>query len=185
MQLTINWIGSKAKQVAFASPAGRLASRRCASSGTLLPLADLLSPDRIAVPSTASSKDAVLAELVSLALPEGPQRDGLLADVRKREAQFTTALRDGIALPHARSRHVTTLSLTVARPATPISFDAADGRPVEIAFLVASPADSPGVHIEALRALSRLFQDKDVMSDLRAATSAEAFLDVLRLAEAR
>ena len=137
------------------------------------------------MPSTASSKDAVLAELVSLALPEGPARDGLLADVRKREAQFTTALGDGIAMPHARSRHVSSLCLSVSRPETPIAFDAADGRPVEIAFLVASPADSPGVHIEALRALSRLFQDQDLMSDLRAATSAEAFLDVLRLAEAR
>ena len=137
------------------------------------------------MPSTASTKDAVLAELVSLALPEGPQRDGLLADVRKREAQFTTALGDGIAMPHARSRHVSSLSLSVSRPQTPIEFNAADGRPVQIAFLVASPADSPGVHIEALRALSRLFQDQDVMSDLRAATSPEAFLDVLRLAEAR
>jgi mannitol/fructose-specific phosphotransferase system IIA component (Ntr-type) len=153
--------------------------------GTLLPLADLLIPARIAVPSTASSKDAVLAELVHLTLPEGPARTGLLADVRKREAQFTTALGDGIAMPHARSKHVDELRLSVARPLQPIAFGAADGHPVEMVFLVASPADQPGVHIEALRALSRLFQDSETMAGLRAAPDADAFLRVLRAAEAR
>ncbi len=150
-----------------------------------MPVAELLTPARIAVPSSASTKDGVLAELVGLALPQGDARDGLLADVRKREAQFTTALGDGIAMPHARSRHVSALTLCVARPGSPIPFDAADGRPVEIVFLVASPADEPGAHIEALRSLSRMFQNHDTMTALRTAPTADAFLSVLRLAEAR
>ncbi len=120
-----------------------------------------------------------------MALPPGAERDGLLADVRKREAQFTTALGDGIAMPHARSRHVSQLTLCVARPTTPIPFDALDGRPVEIAFLVASPADQPGAHIEALRSLSRLFQNTDTMTARRAAPTADEFLSTLRLAESR
>ncbi len=137
------------------------------------------------MPSTADSKDALLAELVELALSAGPEREGLLADVRKREAQFTTALGDGIALPHARSRHVKQLCVTAARPAKPVAFGAADGRPVELIFLVVSPSDAPGVHLEALRTLSRLFQDHEVVNELRRAPDAEAFLDVLRLAETR
>ncbi len=150
-----------------------------------MPVADLLTLARIAVPSPASSKDGVLVELVGLAIPPGEAHDGLLADVRKREAQFTTALGDGIAMPHARSRHVSELTLCVARLSTPIPFDAADGRPVEIVFLVASPADAPGAHIEALRSLSRLFQNHDTMTALRTAPNADAFLSTLRLAESR
>ncbi len=153
-------------------------------SGTLLPIADLLTPDRIAVHSAASDKDAVLAELVALAVPAGPARDGLLVDVRKREAQFTTALGDGIALPHARSRFVQDLQMSAVRLEVPIAFGASDGRPVELVFLVASPADAPGVHLESLRLWSHLFNDRSAMSALRLAPDAEHFREILRRAEA-
>jgi PTS system fructose-specific IIC component len=152
--------------------------------GTLLPVADFFTPARIALQSTASDKDAVLAELVALALPEGPERDGLLADVRKREAQFTTALGDGIALPHARSRHVDTLQLAAVQLAAPVAFGAADGVPVQLAFLVASPADAPGEHLVSLRGLSRLFDNRASMAILRSTRDVAHFLDVLRHADA-
>lgn len=150
------------------------------SSGTLLPLADFLSVDRIAVPSTASTKDAVLEHLVALALPPGPNRDGLLAEVRRREAQFTTALGDGIALPHARSEFVRTVQLSAIRLAEPVAFDAVDGRPVWLAFLVASPGNNPGAHLEVLRELSRLLEHREVVEAMRMATSAEQLYDAMR-----
>lgn len=150
------------------------------SSGTLLPLADFLSVDRIAVPSTASTKDAVLEHLVALALPPGPNRDGLLAEVRRREAQFTTALGDGIALPHARSQFVHTVQLSAIRLAEPAAFDAVDGRPVWLAFLVASPSNNPGAHLEVLRELSRLLEQREVVEAMRAANSADELYDAIR-----
>lgn len=149
-----------------------------------MPVADLLTPSRIAVHSTASDIEAVLAELVALAVPDGPARAALLADVRKRERQFTTALRDGIAMPHARSAHVDSLQLAAVRLETPIPFGAADGQPVELAFLVASPADEPGAHLEALRELSQLLADQQAMADLRSAADGSAFHDILRRAAA-
>jgi fructose PTS system EIIBC or EIIC component len=150
------------------------------SSGTLLPLADFLSVDRIAVPSTASTKDAVLEHLVALALPPGPNRDGLLAEVRRREAQFTTALGDGIALPHARSQFVHTVQLSAIRLAEPVAFDAVDGRPVWLAFLGASPSHNPGAHLEVLRELSRLLEQREVVEAMRAANSADDLYDAIR-----
>jgi fructose PTS system EIIBC or EIIC component len=150
-----------------------------------LPVADYLTPARIAVRSPAADKDAVLAALVALAVPAGEQRDGLLADIRKREAQFTTALGDGIALPHARSRHVGELQMSALQLVAPVAFGAVDGVPVQLAFLVASPADAPGVHLDCLRALSALFNDKATMAALRTADSPEQFLSTLRYAEAR
>lgn len=134
--------------------------------------------------SSASDKEAVLAELVALAVPDGPGRVALLADVRRREGQFTTALRDGIAMPHARSPHVSSLQLAAVSLRTPVAFDAADGKPVELAFLVASPADAPGAHLEALRELSQLFANRRAMTDLRLADSAAAFQNILRRAAA-
>lgn len=132
--------------------------------------------------STASDKEAVLAALVALALPAGAGREALLQDVRRREGQFTTALRDGIAMPHARSAHVESLQLAALRLQTPVAFGAADGRPIDLVFLVASPADAPGVHLEALREFSQLFADLGAMRDLRAAASAAEFHDILRRA---
>jgi len=150
------------------------------SSGTLLPIADFLSVDRIAVPSTASSKDAVLEQLVALAVPPGPNRDGLLVEVRRREAQFTTALGDGIALPHARSQFVRAVQLSVIRLAEPVAFDAVDGRPVWLAFLVASPGHSPGAHLEVLRELSQLFEQREVVEAMRVASTAGELYDAIR-----
>jgi len=154
------------------------------SSGSLLPLADFLSVDRIAVPSTASSKDAVLEQLVALALPPGLHRDGLLAEVRRREAQFTTALGDGIALPHARSRHVPSVQVSALRLATPVAFEAADGHPVWLAFLVATPAEQPGAHLEVLRELSRVLEQRDAVEAMRAALTADELLAAIRRASA-
>ncbi len=154
------------------------------TSGTLLPVADHFTIDRIVVPSTATDKDAVLAELVALALPEGPARDGLLAEVRKRETQFTTALGDGIALPHARSAHVDSLQLSAVRLDSPVAFDAADGNPVSLAFLVASPSNAPGAHLEALREFSQLFNDLELIAALKSAPDAAHFLRLLQQSEA-
>jgi len=152
--------------------------------GTLLPVADHFTIDRIAVPSAAADKDAVLAELVALAMPDGNARAGLLADVRKREAQFTTALGDGIALPHSRSAHVDRLQLSAIRLTAPVAFDAADGNPVSLAFLVASPSNAPGVHLEALREFSQLFNNHELMAALKAAPDAAHFLRLLQQLEA-
>jgi len=154
------------------------------SSGTLLPLADFLSVDRIAVQSTASTKDAVLEHLVELALPPGPHRDGLLAEVRRREAQFTTALGDGIALPHARSQHVQSVRLSALRLVEPVAFDAADGRPVWLAFLVATPSNQPGAHLEVLRELSRVLEQREAVHDMRTAHTADELLAAIRRASA-
>lgn len=145
-----------------------------------MPLADYLSVDRIAVPSTASTKDAVLEHLVGLALPIGPNRDGLLAEVRRREAQFTTALGDGIALPHARSHFVLTVRLSVLRLATPMAFDAAHGPPIWLAFLVVSPSHNPGAHLDVLRDLSRLLEQRDAVEAMRAASTADELYDAIR-----
>ncbi len=149
-------------------------------TGTLLPVADHFTLDRIAVPSAAADKDAVLVELVALAMPDGPARAGLLADVRKREAQFTTALGDGIALPHARSTHVQTLQLSAVRLSSPVAFDAADGTPVSLVFLVASPSNAPGGHLDALREFSQLFNNHELIAALKAAPDGAHFLRLLQ-----
>ncbi len=149
-----------------------------------MPVADLFFRSRIVVPCAAATKDAVIASLVELVATTENDRVGLLAEVRAREAQFTTALGDGIALPHARSRFVDTLTVAAVRLAEPVSFDASDGSPVDLAFLVVTPSSSPGAHIEALRALSSILRDPDAVGALRSAETPEVFLDVLRSAEA-
>src|SRR5690348_10699212 len=65
--------------------------------------------------------------------------DGFLADVAAREAQAPTGLGDGIGIPHCRSAHVTRPSLAFGRSTRGLDFDAPDGRPADLVFMIAAP----------------------------------------------
>lgn len=122
----------------------------------------------------------MLAELVGLAAPDPALRAALITEVRTREAAFPTALGDGIALPHARTAHVDGVRLAAGVMRSPIPFGAADGNPVDLFFLVLSPANAPSEHLKVLRVLSRMFTDRAAVSALREATGVAAFLSVIR-----
>jgi len=143
-------------------------------------LNDFLTPARVAVPLVAHTKDEILAELVALAAPDTPMRAMLYDEVRAREVVFPTALGDGVALPHVRSPHVDVMRLAAGVLSHPIPFGASDGHPVDVFFLVLSPAHAPSEHLAVLRALSRLLADPGTVGTLRAARTTHAFLETVR-----
>ena len=141
-------------------------------------LSDLLSPKSILVPMRASGADAVIGALVdALELPaHSIDRAALRAAVLTREAAGSTGLGNGIAIPHARAEKLIAPRLAIGLAQPPIEFNAADGKPVSLFFLLAVPAANPTSHLKALAALSRLASDKALRRDmLRARTADELF----------
>jgi len=149
-------------------------------------LADLLTIDRIRIPLEGASKEDLLRELVAvLAESDGiSDRDVVLQAVRDREAILSTGIGHGVAIPHGKSAAVPELRMAAGRTSAPVDFDALDGQPVQLVFLLVGPESAAGPHIKALSRISRLVRREDVRERLVRAGSAREFLDALREAEA-
>lgn len=148
-------------------------------------LSDLLTPERIKIPLAARSKDELLRELVGVVADAGKgDREDVLRAVREREAVLSTGIGHGVAIPHGKSAAVNELRMAAGRVAEPVDFDALDGQPVSLVFLLVGPESAAGPHIKALSRISRIVRRDDVRERLIAARNAQEFLQALQEAEA-
>jgi mannitol/fructose-specific phosphotransferase system IIA component (Ntr-type) len=108
----------------------------------------------------------------------------MLAAVREREQVLSTGIGGGVAIPHGKTPHVDQLMLAAGVAPTAIDFDALDGHPVRLFFLLVGPESASGAHVKALSRISRLLRRDRLRADLLASTTPEAFLDVIRRSEA-
>ena len=146
---------------------------------------DLLKPEAIKIGGAASSKDDVIDKLVALMCNEGNVADveGYKAAVRAREAEGTTALGEGIAIPHAKTAAISAPGLAAMTLPEGVDYDAPDGQPTTLMFLIAAPDTKADVHLEVLARLSMLLMDEQFRDDLRAAKTPEEFRSVVDAAE--
>lgn len=144
-------------------------------------LSESLSPARIKVPLEATEKRAAITELVDLLVQNNGsvERDKLLTAVMEREAQRSTGIGQGFAVPHAKTDAVKNLSIAIGRCREPIEFDAVDGAPVRLIALLASPTHATSLHIQALAKLTRLVTNAAVREQLFGADSAAALFEVI------
>lgn len=149
-------------------------------------LTDLLTIDRIRIPLEGGTKEDLLRELVSIVTAaDGIQdEEAVLRAVKERESILSTGIGHGVAIPHGKSPSVPELRMAAGRAATPVDFDALDGQPVALFFLLVGPETAAGPHIKALSRISRLVRRDDVRDRLIAARSAAEFLKALQDAEA-
>jgi fructose-specific phosphotransferase system IIA component len=121
----------------------------------------------------ATTKDAVLEELVDLAASSNmiKDRNELLADVRERENLVTTGVGYGVAFPHAKTRSAKGIVIAFGRSAKGIDFEAMDHRPVHIFFLIAAPEDAVGAHLNVMARLSFLMKSEENRQKLMQASS--------------
>lgn len=148
-------------------------------------ISDLLTETRIAVPLAAKNKRDAITSLVDLIAADGgvKKRDALLNAVLLREAQRTTGVGRGFAIPHAKCDAVEKLVLAMGRPIEPIDFEAIDGKPVSLIALLAGPPSQTGPHLLALAALSRIVTDQNVFAQLVAAKTPAEFAEIIRRLE--
>jgi mannitol/fructose-specific phosphotransferase system IIA component (Ntr-type) len=149
-------------------------------------LTELLTVDRVKVPLGSQTKNDVLRELVELAASRRNAGvvDSMLAAVREREQVLSTGIGGGVAIPHGKTPHAEQLVLAAGVAPHAIDFDALDGQPVQLFFLLVGPESSSSAHVKALSRISRLLRRDRLRSELLAAPTPEAFLDVIRRSEA-
>jgi nitrogen PTS system EIIA component len=149
-------------------------------------LTELLSPDRVVVPLPASDRHSAIAALTRrLADQAGAGYDEVLGAVLERESVLSTGIGFGVAIPHARSAAVRELTMVAGVSPSPVPFDAIDGEPVRLFFLIVGPESSAGQHVKILSRIARLVRRDSVRQQLLEATTADAFYHVLLDAEAR
>lgn len=148
---------------------------------------DLLAPESIMLQGVASDKTDVLNQMVELMA-----KSGKIADVdtyRKgvfaREAEGTTGVGEGIAIPHCKSSAVKAPGLAAMVVPDGVEFDALDGAPVHILFLIAAPDTKDNVHLDVLSKLSTLLMDESFTQSLIHASSVDEFLAIIDRAESK
>ncbi|MCW5724350.1 MAG: PTS IIA-like nitrogen regulatory protein PtsN [Maricaulaceae bacterium] len=99
--------------------------------------------------------------------------------VLERERLGSTGVGEGVAIPHARIKGLERVIGLFARLRNPVDFDAIDGRPADLVFLLLAPEDAGAEHLKALARVSRLLRREDMRERLRSAPDADALQAVL------
>ena len=100
--------------------------------------------------------------------------EDVLAAVETREAQGSTGFGGGVAIPHGKIAGLGAVTGYFARLAAPIDYDAVDGAPVDLFFLLLAPEHAVAAHLKALAKVSRLLRDAELCAALRKAESGDA-----------
>jgi len=145
-------------------------------------LADLIGPEVVKVPLTAKTKEEVIRELVQLLLDAGkiPEFQSAYDAVIARENLASTGLEMGIAVPHAKTASVRTLTAALGIAAQGIDFQSADGKPAQLFFLLLAPPDKAGPHVEALAEIARIAKSPSFLRLLVSASSAQEAVALFR-----
>jgi mannitol/fructose-specific phosphotransferase system IIA component (Ntr-type) len=148
-------------------------------------LSELLSSSLVKVPLDATTKDEILAELVEVLARERCIRDSgeVLRVIREREAVLSTGIGNGVAIPHGKSMAAPQLSIAAGVAREPVEYDALDGEPVRLVFLLVGPEAAAGAHIKALSRISRLVRQPELRARLLESPDSDSFLRAVREAE--
>jgi len=133
---------------------------------------DFLSEGAMTSDIKSSKKEEVIKELVDLLINANEvdkrNRNKIIDALLARESLGSTAIGQGVAIPHAKSDCVTKLVAAFGLSKKGVDFDSLDGEPAYIFFLLLAPQDSAGPHLKALARISRLLKDKYFRDSLRA-----------------
>jgi nitrogen PTS system EIIA component len=143
-------------------------------------ISDLLAPEAVLATLKAQTKKQLLQELAVRAhartnLPEKQ----IFETLNERERLGTTGVGAGIAIPHGRMAGATGITGVFARLENAIDYEAVDGQPVDLVFMLLAPENAGADHLKALARVSRLLRNQQICEKLRAAQSAEALYAIL------
>jgi fructose-specific phosphotransferase system IIA component len=150
-------------------------------------LTETLKVQNIKIPLSADNKTDAIRELVELLAANGEVQDPkrVLDAVLDREATRTTGIGNGLAIPHGKCTGTDHLTMAIGKPAQAIDFQAIDGRPVSIIWLLTSPPDKTGPHIQSLARISRLMTIDKFRIQLNEAASAEQIFEIIQKQESQ
>ena len=148
---------------------------------------DFLRPDLVIAELHGGSKGDVLTEMSRhlASVQSGVDPEVLRRVLEERELLASTAIGDGIAIPHGKLDSVSQLVGTLGRSVAGLEFDSIDGKPTHLVFMLVAPASSTGIHLKALARLSRLFRDALFRQRLIEAPDAPAMYRVITEEDAK
>jgi PTS system nitrogen regulatory IIA component len=144
---------------------------------------DFLPKKAISADLKGSDKQEILSELLDLLISAGEidkkYKNKLMEVLLAREALGSTAIGQGIGIPHGKSENVSKLVAAFGLSRSGVNFDSLDGEPVYLFFLLIAPQDSAGPHLKALARISRLLKDKYFRDKLKSARDEATILKVI------
>ena len=150
-----------------------------------MPLNDLVAPNAIIPALKVNNKKQALQEIAArAAVLTGQNERAIFETLMQREKLGSTAVGNGIAIRHGKMPHLTRLFGLFARLDRAIDFEALDGQPVDLIFLLLAPEGAGADHLKALARVARLLRDSAIARKLRASHDAEALYAVLAMPSA-
>ena len=144
---------------------------------------DFLSKKAIVLDIKAINKEDTIKELVDTMIDSGEidkkYRNKLIEALMAREQLGSTAIGQGVAIPHAKTDGVEKLMAAFGISKKGVNFDSLDGEPAYIFFLLLAPQDSAGPHLKALARISRILKDKYFRDKLHNSPDEKAVIDII------
>ncbi|HEL1556496.1 TPA: PTS sugar transporter subunit IIA [Streptococcus suis] len=147
---------------------------------------DVLRKDVMLLDLQATSKEAVIDEMITSLVDKGyvTDFDVFKTGIMNREAQTTTGLGDGIAMPHAKNAAVKEATVLFAKSNKGVDYASLDGQPTDLFFMIAAPEGANDTHLAALAELSKYLMKAGFADKLRGVSSPEEVISVFDAAEA-
>lgn len=147
---------------------------------------DVLRKDVMLLDLQATSKEAVIDEMIASLVDKGyvTDFDVFKTGIMNREAQTTTGLGDGIAMPHAKNAAVKEATVLFAKSNKGVDYASLDGQPTDLFFMIAAPEGANDTHLAALAELSKYLMKPGFADKLRGVSSPEEVISVFDVAEA-
>jgi PTS system nitrogen regulatory IIA component len=148
-------------------------------------LTDLVAPDAVIPALKVNSKKQILQELAAKAAELSGQNERVILEtLLRREKLGSTGVGHGVAIPHGKLARLEHLFGLFARLERAVDFEALDGQPVDLVFLLLAPEGAGADHLKALARVARLLRDPEVARKLRESRDAEALYAVLAMPSA-
>jgi PTS system nitrogen regulatory IIA component len=145
-------------------------------------ITDILGPEDVVAELAGRTKGAVIEELADVVAPHHPEidRGRLVQALEDRERLNSTALGDGVAIPHGKLSGLKRVIAAFARSGRGIDFSSVDGKPTHLFFMLVAPEDSAGAHLKALARISRLLKDDHFRQRLMEAADPADLFRIIR-----
>jgi PTS system nitrogen regulatory IIA component len=144
-------------------------------------IVDLIQREMIIPTLRSTAKSDIIRELAGhlASKIEGLEPDNLSKVLADREALASTAIGEGVAIPHGKVPDLDKIVACLGRARDGVDFDSMDGKPTHLFIVMVAPENSTGAHLKALARISRVFKDRAFLSRLLEASNADQMYQVL------
>jgi len=141
---------------------------------------DILKPECIVFDIKKETKKDILTALASpIAKAYNLDLDEMVTILLNREKLGSTGIGEGVAIPHGKIRGLKSIAASIGKSAEGLAFDALDGKPCHIFFLLIAPADFTSGHLKALARVSMMLKDPDFRNKLMKASSSKEIYSII------